>query len=426
MGTRNSGFSRQVIAIVLLCLFGLPGYGNDWAQWRGPNRDAICLETGLLKDWPGGGPLLTWKATGLGEGYSSISVLGDRLYTTGQKGDSTFVFALAAADGKIVWSAKLGHAGAPGSPKFEGTRSTPTVDGELVYAVGQYGEMVCLERSSGKERWRKDFTKDFAGERPEWGFSESPLIDGNKIIVTPGGSKGALVALHKENGMLIWQSKEFIDPAHYSSAIIGNIGGVRQYIQLTPSSVAGIAAADGKLLWKAPRIGKVAVIPTPVLRDRFVYVSSGYGVGCNLFKVTSDGGKFSAQEVYANKVMMNHHGGLIRIGDCVYGFSDSKGWTCQNLRTGEALWQEKGKVGKGCLLYAEGLFYLRQEDSPGTVAIIEASEKGYKEHGRFNPPDRSDKKSWSHPVIAGKKLYLRDQDVLLCYDLNAFSGTASN
>jgi outer membrane protein assembly factor BamB len=392
---------------------------GDWPQWRGANHDGISTETGLLKEWPQGGPKLAWKVHGLGAGYSSVSIFGNRIYTAGDKGDQSFVQALNLDDGKPVWSAKLGKAGLLGNPEFEGPRATPTTDGAQVVAVSQWGDLVCFQTDTGKELWRKDYVRDFGGERPDWGYAESPLIDGDKVVITPGGSGGALVALNKQTGAVLWRSKEFTDPAHYSSIIIAEPGGVRQYIQLTAANVAGIAASDGKLLWKAPRKGSTAVIPTPVYDDGFVYVTSGYGAGCSLFKITCDSGKFSAAQVYANRVMVNHHGGVIKMGDYVYGYSDSKGWTCQDFKTGVAKWQEKQKLDKGSLVYADGHFYLRQEDKKGTVALIDASPEGYHEHGRFDQPDRSDKNSWPHPVVAGGKLYLRDQDVLLCYDVRA-------
>jgi outer membrane protein assembly factor BamB len=273
---------------------------GDWPQFRGPNRDGASAETGLLQELPPGGPPLVWKATGLGVGYSSVAVAGNRLYTIGEDTNASSVVALDTANGKKVWSAKLGKAGAPGMPAFEGPRATPTLQGDLLVAVGQWGELVCFESATGKELWRKDYTKDFGGKRPNWGYAESPLIDGDKVVVTPGGAEGAVVALNKKSGAVLWRSKEFTDSPHYSSLIVAEIGGVRQYIQLTAENVAGIAAVDGKLLWKAPRKGKVAVIPTPVYSDGFVYVTSAYGVGCNLFKVTAAGGKFTAEEVYAN------------------------------------------------------------------------------------------------------------------------------
>jgi len=392
-------------------------FGADWPWFGGPAHDGKSTETGLLKDWPQAGPPLVWKTTGIGDGYASLVQQGQTLYTAGDKGETSFVVALNATDGKPIWSSKLGKSGPVGDPKFDGPRGTPTMDGGSLFMLGQWGDLVCFESNSGKEIWRKDLTKDFGGVNPHWGYSESPLVDGNQVVVTPGGSDGAMVALDKKTGAVIWRSRDFTDSPHYSSMIVEDFGGVRQYIQLTAASVAGIAAKDGKLLWKAPRKGNVAVIPSPVFKAGLVYVTSGYGVGCNCFKLTPADGKFTAEEVYANKVMVNHHGGVIELDGNVYGYSDGKGWTCQDLKSGEAKWQEKEKLGKGTILYADGRFYLRQEDKKGTLALIEASASGYKEHGRFDPPDRSSKNSWPHLSLSNGRLYVRDQDVLLCYDV---------
>ena len=391
---------------------------TDWPQWRGPNRDGLSTETGLRQEWPKEGPPLLWKATGLGIGFSSVSVAGQRIYTMGERGDANHVLALNRADGKILWSTRLGKAGAPGWGGFAGPRGTPTVDGSLVFALGQYGEVICVKAEDGKEVWRKRLTTDFGGPQVEWGFSESPLVDGDQVVLTPGGPKGTLVALNKQTGELIWQTKDWTDNAHYSSIIIAEIDGVRQYVQLTEKSVAGVAPKDGKLLWKAARKGATAVIPTPIYADNHVYVTSGYGIGCNLFKVAK-GSEFTATQVYANKVMANHHGGVVKLGDYLYGHSDGKGWTCQAFKSGEARWQENKKLGKGSLVYADGRLYCREEAEKGVVALVEATPAGFVEKGRFTPPDRSGKKSWPHPAIAGGQLYLRDQDVLLCYDVKA-------
>ena len=245
-----------------------------------------------------------------------------------------------------------------------------------------------------------------------------PLIDGERVILAPGGDGGDLVALEKKTGKLVWRSKDLADSIHYSSPILVEVGGVQQIIQLTDAHVAGIRATDGEVLWRADRHGNTAVIPTPIYRDGLVYVTSGYGAGCNLFKITSEVGKFSAEQVYANKTMTNHHGGVILVGNALYGFSEGKGWVCQDFATGKSLWPKKGKLGKGSLVYADGLLYLREEGGKGTVAIIDASPDGYQEHSRFNPPDRSEKNSWPHPVVTGGRLYLRDQDVLLCYEVD--------
>ncbi len=408
---------RRALTLAAILFVTASATAADWPQFRGPNRDNLCTETNLLKELPAKGPPLLWTATGLGTGYATVSVVGDRIYTLGETSDSSFVYALNAADGKQVWSAKVGKPGAPGMPAFAGPRSTPTASGDLIVAVGQWGDLVCLDRN-GKELWRKDYTKDFGGKRPEWGFSESPLIDGDNVVITPGGAEGSIVALNKKTGVLVWRSKDFTDSPHYSSLIIAEIGGVRQYIQLTSQSVAGVAAADGKLLWRAPRKGATAVIPTPIYSDGFVYVTSGYSAGCNLFKITSSDGKFTAEQVYANKIMKNHHGGIVKVGDYIYGYSEGPGWVCQDFKTGESKWEEKEKFGKGSLLYADGHLFLRAENK-GTVALIDASPAGYQEHGRFEQPEHSDKNTWPHPVIANGRLYLRDQNKLYCYDVKA-------
>ncbi len=386
----------------------------DWPQWRGPNRDGLSAETGLLKEWPKEGPPLLWKATGLGAGYSGVSLAGQRIFTMGEQADANHVLALNRADGKILWSTRLGKAGAPGWGGFAGPRATPTVEGSLVFALGQYGEVICVKAEDGKEVWRKHLTTDFGGPMVEWGFSESPLVDGDQVLFTPGGPKGTLVALNKNTGDLIWQTKDWTDNAHYSSIIIAEIDGVRQYVQLTDKSLAGVAPNDGKVLWKTARKGATAVIPTPIYADGHVYVTSGYDIGCNLFKVAK-GSDFTATQVYANKVMVNQHGGVVKLGEHLYGHSDTKGWTCQDFKSGEAQWQEKNKLRKGSLVYADGRLYCREEAEKGVVALVEATPSGFIEKGRFTPPDRSGKKSWPHPVIAGGRLYLRDQDVLLCY-----------
>ena len=403
-----------VISVVLIsgvCM------AADWAQWRGPNRDGCSTETGLLAAWPKDGPALAWKATGVGAGFSTVAIAGERIYTTGEKGDSDFVHCLDLNGGTILWSTKYGKSGAPGWGGFTGPRGTPTVDGEMVYVIGQYGEVVCLKTADGSVVWSKDLTKDFGGKRPEWGFSESALIDGDTMVCTPGGTKGAMVALDKKTGQLLWQTMDFKDETQYSSIVIAEIGGVKQYIQLTAASVVGVAP-DGKLLWRAERKGQTAVISTPVVSGNTVFVTSGYGVGCNLFEITKTDGAFSAKQVYAERNMANHHGGAVRVGDFVYGHCDSKGWVCQEMATGQIKWAEKGQIGKGSVVFADGKLILRAEDK-GIVGMIAATPEGYKELGRFVQPGIGKPKTWPHPVIFGKKLYLRDQDQLLCYDIAA-------
>jgi len=391
---------------------------DDWPQWNGPKRDGKSAETGLLAEWPADGPRLVWKATGFGKGYSSISVAAGRLYTMGDKNDAGCVTAANADDGKILWSTKVGKAGAPGVPgyDFPGPRSTPTVAGGLIFTLDAWGDLVCLSAADGKEQWRKSLVKDLGGSPPTWGFSESPLVDGEQVVVTPGGRKGALAAYNTKTGELLWKSKEFTDAAQYASIIPAEIEGIRQYIQLTAASVAGISPKDGALLWKASRQANIAVIPTPLVMGNEVYVTSGYGAGCNLFKVTKTNGKFSAEQIYANHVMVNHHGGVVRVNDDIYGYSEGKGLTCQDAETGKSVWTEKAKIKKGAVASADGKLYFREEET-GTMVLVDATPEGYHEKGRFKQPERSEEMAWAHPVIANGKLYLRDQDVLLCYDI---------
>lgn len=411
---------RQILCSSFLISATACALADDWPQWRGPNRDDVSKETGLLQDWPAAGPKLAWKASGLGSGYSSVSVTQGKIFTAGEVDESSFIYALDL-NGKKIWTAKLGTPGDPGQ-KGPGPRSTPSVDGDTVVNLGQMGDLVCLDSASGKERWRKNLKRDLGGSQMSgWGYSESPLIDGDKVIATPGGSGGTVVALSRKSGEVLWQTKDLTDRAGYSSVVPATIAGVRQYVQVTDANFVGLDPATGKILWKGARRGQTAVIPTPIVSGDYVYEATGYGVGCSLFKITKEGSDFKADQVYANKTMINHHGGVVLVGENLYGFSDSGRpgvWVCQNFKSGEMVWSSN-KLGKGSIVYADGRLILRQENGPGTIVLIEASPSGYKEHGRFDPPDRSNLNSWAHPVVANGILYLRDQDNLLAYDIKA-------
>ena len=399
---------------VALSVMGAMAAGSDWPQWHGPQRDNLSTETGLLKAWPAGGPALAWQAANLGGGFSSVSVSDGKVFTIGDLGEAACVEALDLASGKLLWKAQLGATG--GGNGFPGPRGTPTVDGKLVYALGQFGDLVCVQAADGKEIWRKNLNRDLAGKMmSDWGNAESVLVDGDKLLCTPGGHGGTVLALNKKSGATLWRSQELADNATYSSLIAVDIGGVHQAIVLTDAHVAGIAIASGKVLWKAERAGKVAVIPTPLFKNDEVFVASGYGIGCNAFKISAAGGKFDAEQIYANTDMVNHHGGVILLGDHLYGFSDKGGWTCMEFKTGKVVRCEK-KLGKGTLSYADGHFYLRDEGT-GTLVLIEATPDGWKESGRFQQPDRSKAKAWPHLVISNGKLFVRDQGTLLCYDI---------
>ncbi|MCB1235378.1 MAG: PQQ-like beta-propeller repeat protein [Verrucomicrobiae bacterium] len=388
--------------------------GGDWPQWRGPNRDGISEEKGLLQEWPEGGPKLAWKARGMGVGYSSVAVAGGRIYTQGDLADGSYALAFAEKDGSPVWKTRIGEAG--GHKKYPGTRGTPTADGGQVFVLNQHSDLACLDAASGDRLWTVNLTNDFGGEMMSgWKYSESPLVDGERVVVTPGGKKGTVLALNRKTGEKLWQTGEWTDSAGYSSVIVATIHGMRQYLQLTGQSLAGIAPDSGEVLWKADRPGKTAVIATPVVAGDVVFVTSNYGVGCNGFRVGRDGDRWSASEIYASKDISNHHGGVVLLNGYVYGGSGPT-FCCLDIATGELKYAERS-AGKGATTYADGRYYLRAESGP--MALIQASPDGYEEKGRFDQPDRSDQKAWAHPVIANGKLYLRDQDLLLCYDISA-------
>ena len=399
---------------------------KDWPQFNGPHRDNISHETGLLKEWPKEGPPIAWKIAGIGEGYPSLSVSNGRIFTAGDEGDSSYVFALNEADGKPLWKSKLGASG--GGQGYSGPRATPTVDGDLVYMIGQFGDLACYQSADGKEIWRTNVNKDLGGKMMSgWGNSESVVIEADKLLCTPGGSGGTLAALDKKTGKAVWRSTDFTDSAAYMAPVVAEIDGVRQAVLLTAKSVAGVAVADGKLLWRHDRPGSTAVIPTPVIKDRFVYVTSGYGAGCDLFKITSNDGHFNVEKLYSNKGMINHHGGVILLGDSIYGFTDAadkahredRGWICQDLMTGDVKWLDKSILGKGSISYADERFYLRDEGKPGTIVLMEAAPDHHAEKGRFDQPQRSNKSAWPHLVIANGHLFVRDQNSLLAYDVKA-------
>ncbi len=389
---------------------------DDWPQWRGPNRDDVSKEKGLLQSWPAGGPKRIWLYENAGQGYGGPAVVDGKLFIMGTRGDNEALVALEANSGKELWSAEIGPM--LDNDWGDGPRGTPTVDDGRVYALGGQGTLICASTSDGKLIWKRTM-QELGGKRPGWGFTESVLVDGNKVVCTPGGPQGTIAALDKSTGKLLWQSKEFTDGAQYASIIPVEHNGVRQYIQLTMDHVAGVAAADGKLLWQSPWPGRTAVIPTPIFNDGCVYVTSGYGVGCKLIKL-EPGHKVS--EVYENKVMKNHHGGVVLVNGHLYGHSDRVGWVCQDFKGGDEIWSERN-LGKGAITYADNRLYCLEEDS-GTLALVEASPKGWKEHGRLTLDPQTKIRSgrgkiWTHPVIANGKLYLRDQDLLFCYDVQA-------
>jgi outer membrane protein assembly factor BamB len=390
---------------------------DDWPQFRGPNRDGISPDTGLLTSWPKDGPPLVWKAADLGTGFSSVALAGKRIFTMGDQGNSSYVVALDRDSGKKLWSTPVGEAGG----NYKGTRCTPTVDGDRVYAIGQFGDLVCLNVESGKEIWRKNFEKDFGGSHGRWNYTESPLIDGKKLVCTPGGKEATLVALDKLTGDVIWKSAAN-STAGYASMVVSEAAGRRQYVQLLDRGVVGVDAERGTLLWHYDQLGRnTANIPNPIVLGEQVFCTAGYGKGGALLTLSpkSEGG-IEAKEVYYKKELGNRHGGVVRVGDYIYGDRDNKGqpW-CAEWKTGAVKWSDnERRAGKGsiAIVYADGHLYCRYDN--GIMALVEASPAGYREKSTFKIPN-SNNQSWNHPVVIGGKLYLREKDILWCYDVKA-------
>ncbi len=434
-------------------------YAADWPQWQGPNRDGKSADTGLLQQWPDDGPPLAWKIDKLGGGDSAPSIAAGRIFGMANRGDEEVVWCLSETDGSEIWVTPLGPAFQQrASQGREGPACTPTVDGERLYVEGLAGNVACLQVKDGKILWQISMTEKFGGSPPMWSYRESPLVDGDRIIVTPGGPDAILVALNKLTGETIWQSKMPEAPAAesnappagggfggrrgggrggfggraggggaaYASPIVVDFDGQRQYVQLTARALIGVAASDGKFLWRydKPANGMGINCTTAIFHDGTIFASSAYGAGAGLIKLAKGAdGAVNAEEVYATAEMQNHHGGMILLDGYLYGATggnEGGALACLDFKTGKVMWdlrQQGQRRAKGALAFADGRLYYRLED--GTVILVEPDPKQYTERGRFQQPDRTRLPAWSHPVVANGKLYIRDQDTLYCYNIKA-------
>ena len=414
----------RIFLSVAVCVFlTASARTEDWPQFRGPNRDGHSSEKGLLKEWPKEGPRLLWQISGLGRGYATPSVAGGRMYLMSNRGlEDEFVSALDVKDGKTIWSTRIGKVGNPDQqPNFPAARSTPTVDGAVLYALGSDGDLVCLEAASGKVRWRKSLRSDFGGLAPTWAYAESPLVDGDVLACVPGGKEATIVALNKRNGEVIWKSAvPGGDVAGYASLVIDTTGGLKQYIAYTASGLVGVDAKTGRFLWRYDKTkGSMGMsIQTPVARDGYVY-SGASRVGGGAVRLNVAQGNVTVEEAYFDLRLPTSIGGTVLVGDFLYGSSQTV--TCLEFKTGQVKWSARS-IAPASLAYADGLLYMHGED--GDVALVEASPEAYHERGRFTPPNQPThgnamEKSWAYPVIADGRLYIRDLETMWCYDIRA-------
>ncbi len=424
---------RTTIAVFCLCLSVISATGSDnrstsladWPQWRGPKRDGLSQERGLLKQWPAGGPKLLWQVNDIGDGYSTPSVVGTRIYLMSNRGfDNEFVQALSSEDGKPVWTTRIGNVGNGTDFLYAKARSTPTVDGDFIYALGSDGDLACLETKSGKIRWQKSLRKEFEGKPGVWAYAESPLVDGDAVIVTPGGEQATMAALNKKTGAVIWKSAiPGGDPAAYASAIVVQAGGRKQYVQFLSKGIVGVDAKTGQFLWRyAEPVKGMAQMVTPVARDGYVY-GGAHGVGGGTVRLKREGDSVLAEQVYFARGLPCSIGGSVLVGDYLYGTA-ADGLVAVEFATGKVKWQGEG-IGRGSVIYADGQLYIHGEN--GDVALVEATAEAYREKGRFTPPAQPKRKrlgpypekAWTYPVIANGRLYIRDNETLWAYDIKA-------
>jgi len=403
----------------------LAGSTSDWPQWRGPERTGVSSERGLLKQWPAGGPKLLWQVNDIGDGYSTPAIAGTRIYVMSNRGlDNEFAQALSTQDGKVIWTTRVGNVGNPNqNPNYAKARSTPTVDANFIYVLGSDGDLACLEAKTGKIRWQKSIRKEFGGQPGEWAYAESPLVDGDAVVVTPGGAQGTMIALNKKTGELIWKSAiPGGDAAGYASAIVVQGGGRKQYVQLLSKGLVGVDAKTGQFLWRYADVAKgPAQYFTPVARNEYVY-GGALGVGGGLIRLKPDGGGVAAEQVYFVRGLPNGMGGAVLVGDHLYGTEVSQKLVAADFTTGKLKWEAEN-FGWASVAAADGLLYCHLVS--GEMALVEATPEAYRIKGKFTPPAAPEHKkvgpypegSFAYPVIANGRLYIRDLGTLWVYDI---------
>lgn len=416
----NFKLLSAVIIIILSAFFNGNTYAQtkkDWPSFHGVDRTNKSAETGLLKEWPAGGPALAWTVTGLGDGYSSVSVGDGLIYTEGQSDNQSFVLCYDLS-GKLVWKKPNGQAWTTSlswAASYTGSRSTPTYDNGVLYCLSEAGRLTAFEAKTGKEIWTRELTKDFEAEIPEYGYSESVLVDGNNLYVKPAGKKGYQVCLDKTTGKTIWANTDIPGTIGYNSGVINENGGYRQLVSASSNYFYGTDTRTGKLLWKVDFVNQRELnLTDAICWNDYVFLTSGYGMGCMLIRLKPASEGLSVEKVWQSTLMDNHHGGVILYNGFLYGSgSNSKGWYCLDFLTGKQAWKAEGK---GSVTFADGMLYTL--DERGTMRLVKATPGKYEKTGEFKVPKGGDSMYWAHPVVCGGRLYIRHGDKLFAYNIH--------
>ena len=416
--------NRLLALVMALCVLpAAAGLAADWPQFRGPNRDGKSSETGLLKAWPTEGPKLLWKATGCGAGFSSPVIVGDTIYTAGDVDGQAAVVAFTLdgkPKGKLPFAKAIGVGDANYHPGF---RSTPTIDGGALFILGADGELVCANNKTLQRVWGFNILQKFGGKCGSWKLAESVLIDGDKLICTPGGPNATIVALDKKTGNPSWTSKGLSDPAAYASCIKFAVGNIPMYATMTEKGVVGVSANTGQFLWRYDRPANgTANCPSPVFGDGRVFEATGYNSGGGQVEIKVAGANVTASQTWETKDMVCHHGGYVLVDGFLYG-NHGGAWACLDWKTGAKKWTGRG-VGKGCVIYADGMLYCQGEGK--SIGLVEAKPDGFKQVSQFPLPPDGKGELWAHPAISNGRLYIRHGDVLFCYDIKAPGGAGKS
>ncbi len=387
----------------------------EWCQFHGPKLDNLSTETGLLKAWPAGGPERIWTVQGIGMGFSSVAIADGLIYTAGNRQGNTTISAIDLK-GEVQWQKSNGSSW---SQSYEGTRGTPTINGDCLYHESPLGRVTCMDAKTGREIWSRNILDDFGSQNIKWALSESVVIDGDKVICTPGGPETCIVALDKATGETVWQSPSAQgDLAGYASPAMGQLGEVRMIFQMTGKALVGVNADSGDLLFRLEHDTRYDVnAMRPIFKDGYVFISSNYGTGSVMFKLDLDGERVTAEKVWEHRPLDNHHGGVILVDGYLYG-SSGQGWHCLQWETGQSEYRERG-VGKGALTYADGMLYTLSEN--GKMGLVAATPSGHQLVSQFDLPEGGEGKSWAHPVVCGGRLYIRHGEFLYAFDVRASS-----